>query len=257
MHWLDKSDAVGFYKTAIDFFLDTLFPKSCLGCGREDVWLCDSCLSRLECRLQYECCPFCDKTLGSGASQTGGMLCSLCRRTYKLDGLLWVFNFKHNVIQKIIKAMKYYGIRELARPLSKKLYELYLEIPYSMRPQDITDDNSRVRLVPIPLHRRRQFSRGYNQAQDIAEGLSQRSSWAIEGDVLLRRKATSSQTVLVREERLQNVQDAFRVRRLPAKELVYILIDDVVTSGATLSAAARCLKEHGAKTVWGMALAKG
>lgn len=107
-------------------------------------------------------------------------------------------------------------------------------------------------IVPVPLHRRRFFQRRFNQAAELARSLSSLSGIAHEPDVVLRRKATSRQVGLGRSEREDNVRGAFFVPaeagiRLKGRRV--LLVDDVFTTGATVSAVSRVLLRAGSQAV--------
>ncbi len=111
-------------------------------------------------------------------------------------------------------------------------------------------------IVPVPLHRRRQRSRGYNQATLLATELSKITGLPM-NDAVLSRSADSMPQVQAsnRRERAANVEQSFRCP-VSADGLEVLLVDDVTTTGSTLSACAQALKDAGAVSVWGLALAK-
>jgi len=105
-------------------------------------------------------------------------------------------------------------------------------------------------LVPVPLHYWRKLRRGYNQSEKLSESLAELSGKELARDVLVRIRRTKSQTRLTPEERKLNVAGAFRVnnpRRIQNR--IVLLVDDVMTTGATLGACALTLKTAGAKRV--------
>ena len=114
-------------------------------------------------------------------------------------------------------------------------------------------------LVPIPLYKAKLNQRGYNQAAFLAKGLGEKFSLPV-ADMLERVRATKSQISLDRKDRIENIKGAFRLKS--SKEGIFqgktiFLVDDVLTSGATLSEAARTLKRSGAGKVYGLTLAHG
>ena len=114
-------------------------------------------------------------------------------------------------------------------------------------------------LVPVPLHKNKRRSRGFNQAELIARAAAKRLPGKPElvCDALLRRRDTISQVGLSREERIENMRDAFRVKNaVPIKGRSVILIDDVMTTGTTLSECAHVLKQAGAEKVWAATVAR-
>jgi ComF family protein len=137
-------------------------------------------------------------------------------------------------LRRILHALKYDGRRVIARTLAVKMRERCIDV--------LTDADA---VVPVPLHWRRRWTRGFNQAADLAEGLGLPVLHA-----LRRRRRTSSQTDLPADERHANVQDAFTLRRgITVADLCLVVVDDVRTTGATLEACARTLLEAGAGEV--------
>lgn len=110
-------------------------------------------------------------------------------------------------------------------------------------------------LVPVPLHRRRHWRRGFNQAAEIAAVLGSRLGVPLR-HALIRRRHTPAQSRLNRSRRLSNVAGAFRVAKPLATGTTVGLVDDVVTTGATLAAAARTLTEAGAGAVTALVFAR-
>jgi len=113
-------------------------------------------------------------------------------------------------------------------------------------------------LVPIPLFKTKIKKRGYNQAEVLADQLASKLELRAE-NLLERVKDTKSQVGLKQDERQENIKGAFEVTRDNKKEIrsrIFILVDDVLTTGSTLSEAARVLKKNGADKVWGITLAR-
>jgi ComF family protein len=136
-----------------------------------------------------------------------------------------------------VQALKYRGRRRIADALGALLAERY---PF---------DSSAV-LVPVPLHPKRLRARGFNQAVLLARALARRRGLVVAPRLLVRRRSTDAQTGLGAAERRANLRDAFAVRptfRVPDRPLV--LIDDVLTTGATADACARALRAAGAASV--------
>jgi competence protein ComFC len=113
-------------------------------------------------------------------------------------------------------------------------------------------------LMPVPLYKKRLLERGFNQAALLAGGLSDRLGLEVEEKVLERVRQTVPQVDLEEKERKDNVKNVFSVRDISrVKNKKIILVDDVITTGATIEECGKVLKLSGAKEVWGVALAKG
>jgi competence protein ComFC len=112
-------------------------------------------------------------------------------------------------------------------------------------------------LVPVPLHRERQRERGYNQAELIARPLARRLGLKLERYLLARTRPRPPQLVLSRTEHWKSVRGAYATRQgLKVDNLRILLVDDVLTTGATLDACARALKKVGAASVLGLTVAR-
>jgi ComF family protein len=219
--------------------LDLLFPRWCIGCGREGDFICLSCRQSL-LRIMPPLCPKC------GLPQSSAMLCPSCISWQaEIDGIRSPFQFD-GVIRQAIHQLKYRNLRVLAGLLACWLNNYLASNPV---PGQV--------LVPVPLHQKRLRERGYNQSRLLAQELCKLTKLPLVADCLIREHNTPPQarTATV-GERHSNVAKAFSCRdhRLQGKQV--LLIDDVATSGATLDACARALKEAGATSVWGLVLAR-
>ncbi len=110
-------------------------------------------------------------------------------------------------------------------------------------------------VVPIPLSVERLRQRGFNQAGLLSHNLAEQGQCTIWTD-LIRIRTTAAQAELGLKERQRNVRGAFRVSKRPAPKRV-VLVDDVVTTGATLTQACRALKKAGTEEVWAVTIAHG
>jgi ComF family protein len=148
-------------------------------------------------------------------------------------------------IRPIIHAFKYQNRFGLAHPLAQMMAEKW---PTWRRPVDY--------IIPIPLHPNRERERGYNQAQLLAADLSSLVQQPVGTNELFRNKHTRTQVGLNYEERSRNVADAFVANGRHVRGKHILLIDDVYTTGATMMAAATALRQAGATSVSGYAVAR-
>ena len=219
--------------------LDLLFPRWCIGCGKEGDFLCHVCQHSLP-RITPPLCPRC------GRPQSSGMLCSSCVSWQaEIDGIRSPFQFD-GVIRQAIHQLKYQNLRALALPLARLLNNFLLTSPLSGEV-----------LVPVPLHQKRLKERGYNQASLLTYQLGKLTNLPVVDDCLIRLRHTPPQArTLTVGERRNNLINAFTCRDYRLRNKQVLLIDDVSTSGATLDACAVALKAAGATSVWGLVLAK-
>ncbi len=148
---------------------------------------------------------------------------------------------KGGAFQQIAHAIKYQSMETLAVDLGRRLGVRILG-------RGIRADI----VVPVPLHRVKLRERGYNQSERIARGIAEVCGWRVIPDAVLRTRYTGTQTALGVEERRRNVHDAFRCLpdcRTDIRGQRCLLVDDVITTGATTTSCARALREAGAATV--------
>ena len=226
--------------------LDFFFPKRCVGCRAFGSYLCTVCFSTISFDVQ-EICLVCNRHAITGLTHPG------CQTKYCIDGVFVGVVYK-GIIKRVVYTLKYAPyLHDLKKIISDLLYESLTqkEALHAVLQKPAV-------LVPIPLHAAKMRKRGYNQAEIIAKQLSKR--FDIPTVALLRRvKQTHTQVGLVKEQRQDNVKDAFALdtRMATDQELQVILVDDVVTSGATMLEASRVLKKAGFKKVYGIAFAHG
>lgn len=226
--------------------LNFLFPKFCLFCGKEKSYLCAKCFSKIAI-FSSPFCPYCK------LRSPDGKICGKCKKS--LTVFISASPYSDDNIRKIIETFKYKFVKELANPLALLLLKFIHqnpEIEFFKNPLDFL-------ILPIPLHKRKQRERGFNQAEEIGKEISPLLKIPIRTDILFRKKYTSSQTKIKdRKEKEKNVKNVFKVRNPEEiKNKKIILLDDVSTSSATMESAAKSLKEKGIKEIWGLTIAKG
>ena len=216
---------MGFLNT----ILDIVFPVKCIACGKNGVDLCLSCLSE-----------------APGAER---------------ESAKWIFplyDYRHPTIKKSLWLLKYKGKKRLANIFAEIIYDKILE---ELSDLSMLENFVEPILIPIPLSRKRLRERGYNQAQLICEELIKINNLRhgvdvqLENNILIKIKETEHQArIKDRHARLKNIIGSFaiknteeNVRKIKSKNI--ILIDDVLTTGATLSEAKKTLKQWGARKV--------
>ncbi len=226
--------------------LDLLFPKRCLGCRKFGSYICPDCFIKLSF-ADKQICAVCNRPAIDGITHPG------CIGKYTLDGVIASMSYA-GLMKKLLYQFKYKPhVTDLTDTLSELFFDGLIQNEQFYRVL-----HQKPILVPIPLHKERLRSRGYNQATILAHALSKKLSLPVR-EILLRQKKTESQFLLTRNERTSNMKQAFQVKKsvdVLRDEHVF-LIDDVTTSGITFLEAAKVLKKEGVTSVWGIALAHG
>jgi ComF family protein len=178
-------------------------------------------------------------------SLTRSALCEPCCASLSAVSRVRAIGEYEGTLREVIHALKYSGRISLARPLAERMRQ---------RGRYLLDEVDYV--VPVPLHWRREYQRGFNQAHEISRHLGPPVVKA-----LRRRHATRAQVELPADQRRANVAGAFAIRksrfRDPAiRGKTVLLVDDVSTTGATLEACAHVLKERGASAVFALTAAR-
>ena len=224
-------------------FLDILFPPACAGCGQAGEYLCPRCQAQVV-PLEPPWCPRCGQPWRPEWGPPGAA-CPLCRAYPPAFAQARSYTAMTGVARAAIHALKYDGVVGLGPLLAEWLAWVVKREGWPVEA-----------VVPVPLGAARLAERGYNQAAWLAYPLAQRLGVAYAPDALYRQRETASQVGLSAAERRANVAGAFRARgALPYRRV--LLVDDVMTTGATLSAAATALRAlPGVKEVWAVTVAR-
>lgn len=199
--------------------------------------VCARCWSRVE-TSQGPLCRTCGDTVTSWRADT---LCGRCQRARRAITIGRAIGPYDGPLREILQALKYDRRRSVARALGARMARAGADV---LRGADL--------VVPVPLHFTRHYSRGFNQAAELARHLGVPCTHA-----LTRRRRTVTQTDLPEAERFHNVRGAFALRRLAnVAGRVIVVVDDVSTTGATLDECARVLRAAGAKEVRGLTAAR-
>jgi ComF family protein len=237
-------------KSVYDDFKEFLSPSACLCCGRErdfaDPFLCPTCIDNLKRKNIGDgpICPFCGRPAGTRSS------CELCRGPRPLDFYYW--GIYDEELKECILQFKFRNALELGKKLSllaaSTIGERLANNEYDM-------------IVSVPLHKARERERRFNQSDIIARTISKALDIPICPDALIRRRATYQQSKLAEKDRWNNVKDAFVISSDSREFLTgkrVLLIDDIVTTGATIYEASRPLLETeiGRLDIFALAYAK-
>lgn len=207
-----------------NLILDTIFPISCIGqCGRFDIWLCDNCVNKMEIKPR-----------------------SIKIKDSFLNGLYYSGSYKNQLLSTALHFFKYKYIADLSRPLGKIMI------------QTLSADSNFDLIAFVPMHRKKELIRCFNQTYLLAKEVSKYYNWPIVKGVLQKNKNTAAQMSLDKKQRKDNLMDAFVCKNKKAVfDKKILIVDDVYTTGTTLNECAKVLKQAGAKTVYGIVLAKG
>jgi len=225
-----------------DRFFSLLFPDDCRICEQplreiSRVPVCRACLAKPEPLLAEHFCVQCHAPFASRYPLDEEGRCGLCRRGVRGFDAAYSFGFYEAELRDLLHLFKYGRIQTLAKPLGR-----FLALAL---PRESAFDV----IVPMPLHWRKRWQRGFNQSDLLARELSRRVNIPVMR-ALRRVRFTSAQAGLTNAKRRLNVSGAFRPKRersLDGKRV--LLIDDVMTTGATAASCARALKIAGAREV--------
>ena len=223
--------------------VDLIYPPACLACRKATAQsnaLCGACWGG----IRFIERPFCERTGTPFPLDLGAE--GLVSPDVIADPPVYararaVARFEDGPVRRLAHQLKYGDRLDLAGPMGAWM---------ARAGDDLLGEADL--LIPVPLHRSRLIARRFNQSALLARAISGRSGVPVDADTLHRRKATSPQVGLTRSQRAANVQGAFHVApecALAVEGRAVVLVDDVLTSGATINAAARALLRAGARRV--------
>lgn len=234
----------------LQFVLDLLFPIHCAGCRSLGNHICKKCFSQLRHELRHTCI-VCRKANILGVTHRA------CKKRYGVDAHISILHY-NPILKRVLSSVKYHGARDAyaallwaLQPALKKALERWSEC--GLIQKDCV-------ICPIPLHPKRQKARGFNQSEDLARVLA--NITGLEVHNLLLRSTNTAQLARMPHDgsRRQHIKHAFSPTQSQRSRAVstVILIDDVVTTGATVEEASRTLKQSGNAThVYVLSLARG
>ena len=232
---------------------DILFPPYCVSCqkltqSRSDFYkyICIPCFEKIRIN-QKDFCHICNVQIILGKA------CQLCRKKTFFSGIVVASNYNNPILKEIIHHLKYRYIKALSLSLSWILMAKLKSFPWG--------DKNDWLLVPIPSAKKRLKLRGFNQAELLASNLSKLLGISISSAIIKRAKFCIPQMQIENiEERKKNVKGSFEINQSFSelnllKKKKVMLIDDVMTTGATLNECAKILESH-VKEIWGCVIAK-
>jgi len=217
---------------------DALWESECLGCGRPQDRLCTSCVSRLPRAL-----PSC---IGCSRTNRDGRTCIRCTHTWPVHTLIAAHPYTNSVVTSSIRSFKYRLEYRLAHSFAKSMTAALRE-QTPIQPL----------VIPVPLHKNRKRWRGFDQAAILAKAIACTTLFSYAEPLLRVRNTPQQAKAPNRVQRLEAMQDAFRVVQ---PELVtdrnVILVDDVCTTGSTIGACASALHQVGVQSVTALVYAR-
>lgn len=239
------------FRRLIKGLTDIIYPKRCLSCKNKlgassvDNLICGGCWSSIKRNLP-PFCHSCGRHLEKG--NVAKNICPHCiKKKLHFDRAFSPCIYT-GIIKELIHEFKYKNKDYLGFPLSRLMIEFIREYNVAIDCLDF--------IVPVPLHKTRLREREFNQAEVLSKYIAEEFKKTLLPDALLRHRHTKTQTDLELSQRLLNVKDSFSVNKpgdIKGKNL--LVVDDVLTTGATSSEAARALKGTGANIVFVLTLA--
>jgi ComF family protein len=211
--------------------LELLLPGACAGCGRYGELLCAACVVSLRPASADV-----DRFAAADPGMVVGDAMQLAMAAFVHDGTM----------RRVLQRLKYGGAGRLAAPLALAAAPALNALLAMSGPAP---------LVPVPIHEVRRRQRGYNQAELLAIELGRIARLPVL-DLLVRHRPTTRQHGLGRAARLHNLRGALGVHSGVQLPEVAIVVDDILTTSATLEACAETLRQHGARRVFGFAVAR-
>ncbi len=225
------------------------YPPFCPGCWcaiEPEENLCARCLETAP-RLRAPFCSKCSQPFAGDIS--GSFTCANCADRILYFGAAVSAYRSRGLVRELVHDFKYNRHIHLRFALGHWLAETLEDPRLAGRRFDL--------VVPVPLHPARQRERGFNQAELLGRVLHRLTGWPL-SEVLQRTRYTTTQTQFDRSERMENLRGAFRLRRgSNVQGLRMLLVDDVLTTGSTLSECASVLQKAGALSVHAITVARG
>lgn len=222
----------------IQDLINIIFPRVCS--------ICEEALTKNEDLICFQCRSNLPKI--NNANIDDNELTDRFLGKFRIEfGLSFLYFYKSGITQKVLHQLKYKDNPELGELLGKWIGHEFLKYDHAKK----TD-----MLIPVPLHPKKQRKRGYNQSYHLAKGISETTGIKINLTSLVRIQYQASQTIKTKEQRWVGLENAFSLNgenNLEGKRI--LLVDDIVTTGATIEACAQKLNEANVKSIGVVSLA--
>jgi ComF family protein len=212
--------------------------------------VCDHCLAEID-PISGKVCSICGERVLSAYAEheiNGMFECPVCRRIDRPFERAVAYGSYDSGLRELIHLLKFNGVRPAAGVLGRMLAESFAALEPGI-------DSESILVIPVPLYKTKRRQRGFNQAELIVraalKAYPQRNRFRLASEILLRTRETHSQIGLTSHQRRENLRGAFTVARaaeVTGREV--LLVDDVYTTGTTVSECARVLRRAGASKVW-------
>ena len=219
--------------------IDLVYPPFCCYCGIIGYEICLECYTKIEIMSNHKICLVCGEIIRTGIK------CDNCMKLHPPFEQSRSWGVYVGVLKQVVQKIKYkrgFGIIEyITKPLTHFIKNWGISVNM---------------IVPMPLGKKREIARGYNQSFLIAKPISEYLNIPLNERALIRSRDTKSQVGLDYEERKINMKNAFRAENSTCNNKSILLIDDIVTTGSTLNESAKALKLAGAQKVFCFTVAR-
>lgn len=228
-------------------FLDMLYPRRCPICDQivmpKGQFICKGCFGKLSF-IRQPVCKKCGKEVLSDTIE------------YCLDCTRHKRSFEYGIALLHYEKWAKHSMAQIKYKNKRQYMDFYIEAISRRHKSQILQMNADV-LIPVPIHPSRRRQRGFNQAELLAVGLGRKLGIPVSANMLIRNKNTVPQKQLNPGERLKNLGQAFEMGQKPSGIEAVILVDDIYTTGSTIEACTRMLKQMGVKRVYFISICIG
>jgi len=229
-----------------NFVLDILFPIKCISCNKEGKWICQKCFKKIKIK-KNQTCPKCF------SKNKDGRYCDKCSVYSKMKGVVVASTYEDKLLQKAVHILKYKYVKDLSKPLAVILQNGFKNWHKNNKTK-IED----IILVSVPLHKRKENKRGFNQAEILTQELALRIGAKANSKILKRVKHTEAQAKQDSLARRKNIKGAFSITKdINIRNKIVFIVDDVCTTSSTLEECAKEIDKGKPMEIWGLVLARG